>query len=195
MSLVTLAARSSTGFTMSPGQRLRLVDVEGGQTGDLLVYRSADATEHLSNGRTFDYAGTIALTTGSVLWSNLSNPMLTILEDSVGRHDFLYGACTLEMYRKQYGVTGYHPSCTDNMTRELARLGVVAGSLPTPFNAFMNTAVAADGTITISPPLSRIGDAIVLRAEMPLAVALSACPAGVCNGGTPKALAYELLDG
>jgi uncharacterized protein YcgI (DUF1989 family) len=106
MSLVIVPARSGTGFVMAAGQRLRIVDVEGGQTGDLVVYRRDTPTEHLFNGRTFDYAGKLALGTGDVLWSNLSNPMLTILDDQVGHHDFLYGACTIEMYRKQYGVTG-----------------------------------------------------------------------------------------
>jgi uncharacterized protein len=61
--------------------------------------------EHLrlSNGRTFDYDGKIHLTTGDVLWSDRSKPMLTLVADDVGRHDFLYASCTLEMYRIQSG--------------------------------------------------------------------------------------------
>lgn len=142
MTLITVPARSGAGFTMSAGQRLRIVDLEGGQTGDLLSYRTGSAHEHLSNGRTFDYGGTIALTRGHVLWSSESEPMFTIEEDDVGRHDFLYTACSIEMYRRQYGVTGYHPSCTENLTRALGGLGVAVGSLPTPFNVFMNVTVA-----------------------------------------------------
>jgi uncharacterized protein YcgI (DUF1989 family) len=99
------------------------------------------------------------------------------------------------MYRLQYGIQGYHPSCTENLTRELRALGLEPGPLPTPFNVFLNATVATSGAITLGPPLSKAGDAIVLRAEMPLAVAVSACPAGTCNGGTQKPLAYELLDG
>lgn len=179
---------------MAAGQRLRIIDVEGGQSGDLLVYRAGDIAEHLSNGRTFDYASKIVLTTGDVLWSSLSNPMLTIVEDDVGRHDFLYGACTIEMYRKQYGVTGDHPNCTENLSRSLRQLGLAPGPLPTPFNVFVNAPVAADGTITMGPALSRRGDAVTFRAEMPLSVAVSACPAGLCNGGVARPLAYELLN-
>jgi len=194
MTLITIPARGSAGFVMERGQRLRIVDIEGGQSGDLLAYRRGDAAEPLSNGRTFDYLGKIALGTGDVLWSSRSNPMLTIVEDDVGRHDFLYGACTLEMYRLQHGVKGHHPNCTENLTNELGKLGLVLGPLPTPFNFFMNAVVDARGAIALGASLSKAGDAIVLRAEMPLAVALSACPAGTCNGGTQKPVAYELLD-
>jgi len=151
-------------------------------------------TEPLSNGRTFDYQGKIVLTKGDVLWSSASQPMFTIVDDDVGRHDFLYTACSIEMYRRQYGVTGYHPSCTENLTRELGKLGIVPTTLAVPFNVFLNTVVDPNGAIVVAPPLSKAGDAIVLRAEMPLTVALSACPAGACNGGTQKPLAYELLD-
>jgi len=194
MPLITVPARSTTGFVMAAGQRVRIVDIEGGQTCDFLAYRLGHAGEHMANGISFDFNGKIAFTTGDVLWSNLGNPMVTIVEDDVGTHDYLYAACSLAMYRRQYGVTGDHPSCTDNLTRELGKLGIAVGSLPTPFNIFMNVKVAANGALSLAPPRSKIGDAIVLRAELPLAVGLSACPAGVCNGGTPKAVAYELLE-
>lgn len=180
---------------MRTGQLLRVVDPEGGQSGDIVAYRAGDVAEPLSNGRTFDYQGKIRLTTGDVLWSTASQPMFTIVDDDVGRHDFLYAACSIEMYRRQYGVTGDHPSCTENLTRELGKLGIVPITLAVPFNVFVNAVVDPDGAIIIAPPLSKAGDAIVLRAEMPLAVALSSCPAGACNGGTQKPLAYELLDG
>jgi len=35
--------------------------------------------------------------------------------------------------------------------------------------------------------------AISPRAEMDLAVALSACPAATCNGGPPRPLGFEIL--
>lgn len=175
------------------GEQLRVIDPQGGQSGDLMAY-SADGRERLSNGRTFDYGGKIYLSTGDVLWSHLSNPMLTIVSDEVGRHDFLYAACTVEMYHREYGVTGYHPNCHDNLCAALRDLGVEPGPLPTAFNFFMDVDVAQDGRLAIQPPRSRAGDAMVLRAEMDLAVALTACPAPTCNGGAPpRPLAYEVL--
>jgi uncharacterized protein YcgI (DUF1989 family) len=178
------------------GEKLRIIDLEGGQSGDLLAF-SSDGRERLSNGRTFDYGGTIYVSTGNVLWSDRSNPMLTIVADEVGRHDFLYASCSLEMYRIQYKVSDYHPNCTDNLRSALHDLGVEPDVLPTALNFFMNVEIAADGRLSFAPPRSRAGDSMTVRAEMDLAIALSVCPASACNGGnggektTP--IAFEIL--
>ena len=113
---------------------------------------SQDGSERLSNGRSFDYNGKILLSVGDVLWSDRSNPMLTIIADDVGRHDFLYASCSLEMYRMQYGVTGYNANCHDNLRSALRDLGIEPDSLPTAFNFFMNVDVLADGQLKIQPP-------------------------------------------
>lgn len=181
------------GLRLRRGEQVRLIDPHGGQSGDLLAF-SHDGGERLSNGRTFDYSGKIYLSTGDVLWSDRSNPMLTIVADAVGRHDFLYSSCSIEMFRMQYGVTGYHANCYDNLSAAMRELGLEPGPLPTAFNFFMNVEIAADGRLTIAPPKSRAGDSMILRAEMDLAIALSACPASTCNGGGATGpLAFEVL--
>jgi uncharacterized protein YcgI (DUF1989 family) len=187
-------AAGGAGLRLRKGQRLRVIDPQGGQSGDLVAY-SPDGRERLSNGRTFDYAGKVYLTTGDTLWSDRSNPMLTIVGDDVGRHDFLYGSCTVEMYRLQYGVHGDHANCTDNLDAALRAQGIEPGPPQTAFNLFMIAQVGEDGHLEIKPPTSRAGDAIVFRAEMDLVVAISACPASTCNGGAPpRPLAYEILE-
>jgi len=98
------------------------------------------------------------------------------------------------MFRMQYGVTGYHANCHDNLSNALRELGLEPAPLPTAFNFFMNVDVAADGKLSFQPPRSRAGDWIELRAEMDLAIALSACPTPTCNAGAaPKPVAYEVL--
>jgi uncharacterized protein YcgI (DUF1989 family) len=181
------------GLLLKRGDQLRLVDPLGGQSGDLVAF-SHDGAQRLSNGRTFDYNGKIYLSTDDVLWSDRSNPMLTIVADAVGRHDFLYSSCSIEMYRIQHGVTGYHANCYDNLCSAMRELGLEPEPLPTAFNFFMNVEVGADGRLIIAPPKSRAGDSITLRAEMDLAIALSACPCSTCNsGGTTGPLAFERL--
>ena len=92
-------------------------------------------------------------------------------------------------------VEGYHPNCHDNLCSALRSLGIEPRPLPTSFNFFMNVSVEACGRLVFAPPCSRPGDAIILRAEMDLAIAVSACPASTCNGGgPPRPLAYEILD-
>jgi hypothetical protein len=189
----TIPAGGGTGLRLRCGERLRVIDPAGGQSGDLVAF-SADGRERLSNGRTFDYCGKIYLSTGDVLWSDRSTPMLTVEADDVGRHDFLYGACTPEMYRIQYGIEAGHANCHDNLSAALRECGIAPEPLPTPFNLFMCVDVAADGRLVFRPPQSRAGDALVLRAEMDLVIAVSACPAATCNGGAPtRPLVIEIL--
>jgi uncharacterized protein YcgI (DUF1989 family) len=186
-----VAPGGGAGVKLARGEHLRLIDIEGGQTGDLMAF-SADGRERLSNGRSFDYNGKIMLSTGDVLWSDRSNPLLTIVADLVVTHDFLYASCSLEMYRMQYSVTGYHANCLDNLRAALRELGLEPDSLPTAFNFFMNVEILADGRLKILPPKCRKGDSMVLRAEMDLAIAVSACPAATCNDGPPRSLAFEI---
>jgi uncharacterized protein YcgI (DUF1989 family) len=188
-----ILAGQGAGLRLKRGEQLRVIDPEGGQSGDLVAF-SHDGRERLSNGRTFDYGGKIYVSTADVLWSDRSSPMLTIITDEVGRHDFLYSACSPEMYRLQYGMTEYHANCTDNLCSALRALGIEPVPLPTPLNLFMNVDVVEGGRLVFSPPKSRAGDSIVLRAEMDLAIAISSCPASTCNGGAPaKPLAFEVL--
>jgi hypothetical protein len=191
--LFEVPAGGGTALRLKRGQRLRLIDPQGGQSGDLMAF-SPDGRHRMNNGRTFDYGGGIFLSTGDVIWSNLSEPMWTIVDDQVGRHDFLYASCSLEMYRKQYGVTGYHANCYDNLCQGLRQLGLDPEPLPTSFNFFMAVNVAPDGRLSFDPPRSRAGDSMELRAEMDLAVVVTACPASTCNGGAPpRPLACEIL--
>ena len=188
-----IPAAGRAGLHLKRGERLRIIDPQGGQSGDLVAF-SQDGRQRLSNGRTFDYNGKIYLSTDDVLWSDRSEPMLTIVADDVGRHDFLYSPCSLEMYRIQYAATGYHANCHDNLCAELRKMSIVPEPLPTAFNFFMNVEVQPDGRLVFAPPRSRAGGSLVVHAEMDLAIALSSCPASTCNGGAPpRPLAFEIL--
>src|SRR5579872_3235354 len=69
------------------GQVFRIVDLEGNQAVDTLFFSARDTAERYSAVDTISRKGDIYLTTGSVLRSNLGNPMLTIIADTCGRHD------------------------------------------------------------------------------------------------------------
>ena len=187
-------AGGGAGLRLKRGQELRIIDIEGGQTGDLVAF-SIDGKQRLSSGRTFDYGGKIYVSTGDVLWSDRSEPMLTIVADEVGRHDLLYAPCSMEMYRIQYAATEYHANCYDNLCSAFRDFGFEPEPLPSSLNFFMNADVAADGRLSFLPPKTRPGASVTLRAEMDLVIALSSCPASRCNAGAPtKPLAFEILD-
>jgi len=181
-----LEPQTGVAFPLARGQVLRVVDPQGEQVSDLVAFARDDRTEWLSGGRSIDYNNTIYLTTGHVLYSNKSNPMLTIVEDRVGKHDFLLTPCSQEMFRLLYQYEGYHPSCFGNLATNLVRFGIAGHQIPTTFNIFMNVDVAPSGELTIGPPLSRPGDFVDLRAEQDLVVGLTACSAENSNNGSFK---------
>ena len=186
--------RSGTAFRLEKGQVLTVTDVEGVQVADLLAYNADDVREAVSNGRTFDYAETIQLTTGHVLYSNRSTRMLTIVEDTVGRHDFLLTPCSEATFRHFYPDQPVHRGCFGNLAEVLAPFDVEPDMIPCAFNIFMNVPVAADGKICVEPPLSKAGDRIRLRAEMNLVIGLTACSAYASNGGRFKPIGYAIND-
>jgi uncharacterized protein YcgI (DUF1989 family) len=187
-----LEPQTGTAFELRRGQHLTVIDLEGEQVADLIAFARDDHREWLSSGRTFDYANTIRLTTGHVLYSNRSRPMFTIVGDDVGRHDFLFTPCSPETFQIIYRRTGHHPSCLENLSRALAPHGIDSDAIPTTFNIFMNVEIEADGGLQILPPLSQAGDKVRLRAEMDLLVGLTACSAELSNNYRFKPIGYEI---
>jgi uncharacterized protein YcgI (DUF1989 family) len=120
--------------------------------------------------------------------------MLTIIDDPVGKHDFLFAPCSREMFRLTYGKTEPHPNCLDNLASALGQYGVKTFQIPTAFNIFMNVEVSTSGKITVKPPLSAAGDYVDMRAEMDLVVGVTACAAGKCNNYRCTPIAVEIYD-
>jgi uncharacterized protein YcgI (DUF1989 family) len=186
--------RSGVAFALRAGELLRVIDPQGEQVGDLLAFNAYDVREAISSGRTFDYASRIYLTRGDQLYSNRSNVMLRIVEDTVGRHDFLLTPCSKEMFRIIYGDAQPHRGCFGNLAAALEPFGIVPDSIPVAFNCFMNVPVNGEtGEIRVLPPLSKAGDSVSFLAEMDLIIGLTACSAGQSNNFTYKPIHYEIL--
>ena len=185
--------RSGVAFTLDRGQRLTVIDPCGEQVADLLAYNRHDIGEVLSSGRTLDYASRIYLTTGDPLYSNRSNVLLTIVVDTVGRHDFLLTPCSKDTFRIIYGDTDPHRGCFGNLAAALKPYGIGPDQIPVAFNCFMNVPIdAATGAITVAPPLSRAGDHITFEAQQDLVIGLTACSALQSNNGSFKPIHYRI---
>lgn len=195
MSRVEIAPRSGVGFTIKRGQHLTVIDPKGGQVADLLAYNLDDVREVLSSGRTLDYASNLFLSTGHTLYSNRSNPMLRIVHDDVGRHDFLLTPCSKDTFRIIYGDPDPHQGCFGNLAEALAPWGIQPDMIPTAFNCFMNVVVDGEsGAFTVQPPLSKAGECIVFVADMDLVIGLTACSALQSNGGSLKPIQFQVAD-
>jgi len=177
------------------GQRLEIIDIQGEQVSDLFCYNAHDTDEYLSSGRTIDYAETIFLTKGHSFYSNRSNVMFKMIDDSVGKHDFLLTPCSAEMFRIIYGHKEPHQGCFGNLCESLKAFGINADQIHTTFNIFMNVAIDAEtGVISVLPPKSKANDHVILEAEMDLIVGLTACSAEMSNNYSFKPIGYRLIE-
>lgn len=190
MNCQLIPPRCGAAFRLGEGQILTVTDVEGVQVADLVAYNARDVREVISSGRTIDYAETIRLTTGNSLYSNRSRPMLSIVQDTVGIHDFLLTPCSEATFRHFYPEHPVHRGCFGNLAEALAPYGIEPDMIPIAFNVFMNVPVGSDGKLKVAPPVSKAGDYIRFRAEMPLVIGLTACSAYSSNGGSFKPIAY-----
>lgn len=185
--------RSGVAFRLARGDRLSVIDPRGRQVADLLAFNAADTDEVISSGRTLDYAETIRLTTSHALYSNRSNPMLHIVADSVGMHDFLLTPCSVDTFDHFYPDLPRHRGCFGNLAAALAPHGIAPDRIPVAFNCFMNVPVdGATGRLQVLPPLSEAGDHIDFVAQMDLIVGLTACSAPASNGGSFKPIHYRI---
>ena len=170
------------------GEVLRIIDLEGNQAVDFLMYALADDAERYSAQDTIAAQGNIFLRTGSVLLSNEGNPMATVLGTSVAYHDTIGGACSCESNTLRYGhhTKGQH-ACVENFLQANARHGRGKRDMVSNINWFMNVPVEADGALGIVDGISAPGLYVDIRAEMDLVAVVSNCPQinNPCNGFNP----------
>lgn len=179
------------------GERLRILDLEGNQAADTLFFNAQDPGERYSAMDTLREQGNIYLTTGSLLRSNLNNPLLEIVADTCGRHDTLGGACATESNTVRYDPEKrcMH-ACRDSWMLAIAEhpeYGLTKRDITHNINFFMNVPVTAEGGLTFADGISAPGKYVELQARMDVIVLISNCPQlnNPCNGYNPTPI--ELL--
>lgn len=179
------------------GQLVRVMDLYGGQVGDLFAFvddGSRHLSSHLSAAHTRGHTSRLFPTVGEDFVTAERMPVLGLYEDtSPGRHDMLIPACDPERYRLLGSRS--HRSCAENVREALAVLDLGVGTIPQPVNLFMNIPVGADGTLRWLPAPSARGDAVTFVSHVDTVVVLSACPQDLVaiNGGVPSELLLEVL--
>jgi uncharacterized protein YcgI (DUF1989 family) len=186
--------QTGTAFKLKKGQKLKVIDPQGEQVSDMVLFNAEDPREKISSGKTLDFEESILITKGDFLWSNRSRKMMEILEDTNGRNDFLLAPCSPETFKIMYNNPEYHPSCFENLYTNLASFGIEPDDVPTAFNIFMNVQFDQNGKLSVDPPMSKAGDYVLFEAKMDLIVALTACSAEDSNNGSFKPIHYEILD-
>ena len=177
------------------GELLVLVDLEGQQAIDFLCYDAHDPQERYHAPNTVKLQGNIYLGPGSVLWSVRARKMMTLVEDTCGVHDTIFGCCSFELDDVRYGRRNPR-ACQQNFESELARHGLDATAVVPNVNFFMRVPVQADGSAAIDDGRSKPGDHVTLRAERDVLVVISNCPEALNpatgTGPTPvRAIRYR----
>ncbi len=192
-----LPARKPWSRVVKKGQILRIVDLGGNQAVDFLVYNADDTSERYSAPDTIRNQGNIFLTTGSKLYSNDGNVMMTIRHDTCGRHDTSGGACSCESNSVRFGLDKrWQHACVENFLMAVAPFGMGKRDLVSNINFFMNVPVSKDGTLEIVDGISDPGSVVELQAEMNAIVAISNCPQmnNPCNAYNPTPIQLIIWD-
>jgi len=183
-----VAARAPWSKVVKAGETLRIVDLEGNQAVDCILYRADDPVERYSAADTMTAQNNVYLVTGTELLSNEGNVLMTITGTTVERHDTVGGACSRESNSLRYGHhTRAQHACVENFVHDNARRGMGKRDVVPNINWFMNVPVEADGSLGIVDGISAPGMWVDLRAEIDTLVAISNCPQinNPCNGFNP----------
>lgn len=193
---ITIPARKGKAAFVKAGQNIKVINTHGEQVVDTWAFRRDDLKEFLSCEHTRAGLKRFIPRPGDALLSNHRRPILTLLEDTAGGiHDMLMAAC--DRYRYEgLGCTEPHDNCTDNLADGMRELGLTAPETPSPLNLFMNIPWTSEGQLSFEEPVSTRGSYVVLRAEMDLVIAFSACPQDILpiNGkaGKPTEAHFEI---
>ena len=182
---------------LEAGQRLRIVDLDGNQAVDTLFYDARDPAERYSAQDTIREQESIYLTTGSRLLTGSGRPLVTIVADTVGRHDTLGGACSQESNVVRYGEhTRHQHACRQTFLAEALAWGLEKRDITHNVNFFMNVPVTPEGGLTFEDGLSAPGKYVELRAERDVVVLISNCPQlnNPCNAYDPTPVRLLVWD-
>ena len=186
-------AKSSWSGIVTKGERLKIIDLEGQQAVDFLCYNNHDRSDRYSATNTVKVQGNVYVGLGSILYSDSGTPLLEVVEDTIGRHDTVYGCCSNPNNMLRYGVETTE-SCYTNFEAELAKLGMGKDAIVPNVNWFMSVPVLEDGSAGVDNVVLQPNSYVTLLAKADTLAVLSNCPQmhNPCNGYNPTPVKVEI---
>lgn len=185
----TIPAGGHFAHVVKKGERLRIVDLEGGQGVDFLCYNAERPEERYHAPNTLKAARDLRLTVGHTLYSDEARGLFTVVADTCPGHDTIAGCCSAPSNQMLYGVSDC-PGCRENFLRALQPFGLGRRDIVANINFFCDVPVSSDqrllDTVFADCP-SKAGDYVELEAEMDALAVISNCPQvnNPCNGMNP----------
>jgi urea carboxylase-associated protein 1 len=195
LSSTTIRAGAPFLARVEAGQRCRIVDTKGNEAVDAFFFNADDPIERYSAVDTIRAQRNVYLTTGSTLLSTENRPMLTIVADTVGRHDTLGGACAAESNTVRYAHDKkFMHNCRDNFLHALLAWhnDLTKRDIGSNVNFFMNVPVTPAGGLSFADGISGPGQYVEMVAEMNVLVLISNCPQlnNPCSGFNPTPVEF-----
>ncbi|KSU84692.1 hypothetical protein GA0061096_0829 [Fictibacillus enclensis] len=192
---ILIPAYEGRSTLIKAGEELIIIDVDGKQVGDFVCFSLQDPDEYVSPVHMRASLGSISLKAGDLLYSNRRRPLMQLVQDTVGKHDFFFPACDYYRYKVDFGLED-HPNCHDNLNKALAYYSLGHLPVPDPINWFMNNILDENGDYVISEPLSKPGDFVRLKALDDVIVACSTCSQDLApvNGFKVTELKLQILN-
>jgi uncharacterized protein len=182
---------------LNKGQTLRIIDSEGQQAVDALLYCNTDRSERYSAQDTLRTQGSAYVELGTRLISNKGRAMARITADSCGRHDTSAGCCSCESNAVRFGeATKYQHACRENFILELSKHGLTKRDIVANLNFFMNVPIDPSGNFTVADGVSAPGSYVDITMDMDVLFVISNCPQvnNPCNGFNPTPIRVEVRE-
>ncbi len=186
-----IRAATASAYVVKAGEYIQVIDVSGRQCTDFqaLSARKVDKGLDLALdatvtrtllGRSYPAPGL-----PSKSFDREFEPLVEIVQDTVGRHDAFALACTSRYY-DDMGYPG-HVNCSENFNHALAPYGVAPRKGWEALNYFYNTNIDHQNQLYLDEPWSRPGDYVLMRALTDLVCVSSSCPDDIdaANGWDP----------
>ena len=164
---------------LARGTRLRLENIGGDCCVNLLVYNAGRPLERLNVADTVKVQWNAYLGPSSLLLSDMGRVLMSVTDDTCGRHDALCGCSNERSNERRYGSGANHggcPNARDRFLVALAKHGLSRKDVAPCVNLFKGVRVEADGSTRLVEPSSAPGQHVVLRSEMDALVVLANTP-------------------
>lgn len=171
---VIIPPYSGRSVLVRAGEQLVVIDMDGKQVGDFVCFNYQDPNEFVSPVHMRACLSSIRLKEGDFLYSNIRRPLMKLVKDTVGRHDFFFPACDYWRYKVDFGKED-HPNCHDNLQEALRKFDLDQRPIPDPINLFMNNVLDENWDYVINEPWSKPGDYVQFEALQDVVVAVSTC--------------------
>ncbi|WP_027665473.1 DUF1989 domain-containing protein [Rhizobium leguminosarum] len=198
---IRIRAATAAAYFVRAGEFIQIIDVYGRQCTDFQAFAARKVDKGLDLaldstvtrtllGRSYPMPGL-----PSKAFDRDFEPLVEIVQDTVGRHDAFATACNSRYY-DDMGYPG-HVNCTENFNAALAPYGIAGRKGWEALNYFYNTNIDHNNQLYLDEPWSRPGDYVLMRALTDLVCVSSSCPDDIdaANGWNPTDIHVRTFSG